>query len=255
VDGSREEAPHTEANEADLGCAGKDKTAPQVYVTTIWHLGLGLPWDFRMGPGTDSERRHALDMVNDLPPRALLVADAGFVGYELCRTLLRSSRSFLLRVGSNVRLLEKLGYYRRERSDVVYLWPQKRQGRGRGKPLVLRLIRLRKGKQVVYLLTNVLDNAVKFSPTGGDVRVGVSASGAEALIVVSDRGPGMEASELPHLFGRFHRGAASRAGGVPGFGLGLAISQAAIEHQGGRIEADDGPGPGARVSIRLPLAS
>lgn len=157
ADGSREEAPHTAANEAGLGCAGRDKTAPQVFLTTVYHLGLGLPWDFRVGPGTDSERHHVRDMVATLPPEALLVADAGFVGYELCRTLLRSGRAFLLRVGGNIRLLQQLGYYRRERGDIVYLWPQERQRPGQGKPLVLRLIRLRKGKQTVYLLTNVLE--------------------------------------------------------------------------------------------------
>ena len=96
-------------------------------------------------------------MVDDLPSRALLIGDAGFVGYELCRKLLCSGRSFLLRVGGNIRLLRKLGYYQRERGDIVYLWPQKRQKGGREKPLVLRLIRLRKGKQALYLLTNVLD--------------------------------------------------------------------------------------------------
>jgi Transposase DDE domain len=157
VDGSRQEAPHTAANEAELGCAGRDKTAPQVFITTVWHLGLGLPWDFRVGPGTDSERHHAFEMVDDLPPRALLVADAGFVGYELCRKLLCSGRSFLLRVGGNIRLLQKLGYYQRECGDIVYLWPQKRQKDRRQKPLVLRLICLRQGKQKVYLVTNVLD--------------------------------------------------------------------------------------------------
>jgi hypothetical protein len=107
VDGSRVEAPHTADNESDLGCAGRTKTAPQVYLTTVWQLGLGLPWDFRVGPGTDSERHHARDMIETLPERALLVADAGFIGYELCRDLVRGGRSFLLRVGSNVRLLER----------------------------------------------------------------------------------------------------------------------------------------------------
>lgn len=157
VDGSRLETPHTAANEADLGCAGRAKTAPQVYLTTMLHLGLGLPWDFRVGPGTASERAHLQEMVPTLPPQALLVADAGFVSYGVCRQLLRSGRSFLLRVGSNVRLLQKLGYYRRERGDLVYLWPKQRQGVDQGKPLVLRLMRLPQGKQVVYLLTNVLD--------------------------------------------------------------------------------------------------
>src|SRR4029077_11486370 len=157
VDGSRQEAPHTAANEAELGCAGRDKTAPQVFITTVWHLGLGLPWDFRVGPGTDSERHHAFDMVADLPPRALLVADAGFVGYELCRRLLCSGRSFVLRVGGNIRLLQTLGYYQRERGDIVYLWPHQRQPGGRHPPLVLRLLRLRQGRQTLYLVTNVLD--------------------------------------------------------------------------------------------------
>ena len=157
VDGSRQEAPHTAANEAGLGCAGKDKTAPQVFLTAVWHLGLGLPWDFRVGPGTDCERRHAAAMVDQLPPRALLVADAGFVGYELCRQVLRGGRSFLLRVGGNIRLLKELGYYRRERGGTVYLWPTKWQYGARHKPLVLRLIRLRQGKQPMYLVTDVLD--------------------------------------------------------------------------------------------------
>jgi hypothetical protein len=164
VDGSRQEAPHTAANEADLGCAGRDKTAPQVFLTTLWHLGLGLPWDYRIGPGTDSERNHAWDMVDELPPQALLVADAGFIGYELCRKLIGSGRSFLLRVGGNIRLLQKLGYYQRERDGIVYLWPQKRQKSGREKPLVLRLIRLPQGRQTIYLVTNVLERR-QLTPT------------------------------------------------------------------------------------------
>jgi Transposase DDE domain len=156
VDGSRQECPHTAANEAGPGCAGRDKTAPQVFLTTVWHVGLGLPWDFRVGPGTDSERRHAFEMADGLPRGALLVADAGFAGYELCRKLLCGGRSSLLRVGGNIRLLRGLGYYERERDDAVYLWPQKRR-KGRDRPLVLRLIRLRRGKRTVYLVTDVPD--------------------------------------------------------------------------------------------------
>jgi len=155
ADGSRVEAPHTIANESELGCAGKEKTGPQVFMTTIWHMGLGLPWDCRFGPGTDSERVHLAEMIAALPPRAMLVADAGFVSYELCRRLIASNRAFLLRVGGNITLLKELGYYRREGRDSVYLWPQHRQGQGA--PLVLRLIALPQGSQTVYLLTNVLD--------------------------------------------------------------------------------------------------
>jgi hypothetical protein len=156
VDGTRQEAPHTADNEATLGCAGRSKTAPQVYVTVMLHLSSGLPWDFRVGPGTSSERLHAMDMVDALPPGALLVGDAGFPGYELCRKLNDSGRAFLLRVGGNTRLLKQLGYYRKERGGIVYLWPQKRQQAGEA-PLVLRLIRIRLGKRIAYLITNVLD--------------------------------------------------------------------------------------------------
>jgi Transposase DDE domain len=156
ADGTRIEAPHTLANEADLGCAGRDKTAPQVFLTTLWHMGTGLPWDYRVGPGTASERTHLKQMVPDLPAEALVVADAGFVGYGLCRRLLRHGRHFLLRVGGNITLLRGLGYYHEERDGLVYLWPRKHR---RCRPLVLRLIVLRQGKQDVYLLTDVLDPA------------------------------------------------------------------------------------------------
>ena len=154
ADGTRIEAPHTAANELDLGCAGKDKTAPQVFLTTLWHMGTGLPWDCRVGPGTASERAHLKQMVPDLPPGALVVADAGFVGYGLCLRLLRHGTHFLLRVGGNITLLKGLGYCHEERDGLVYLWPQKHR---RCRPLVLRLIVLRRGRQDVYLLTDVLD--------------------------------------------------------------------------------------------------
>jgi hypothetical protein len=154
ADGTRIEAPHTRDNEVALGCAGKDKTAPQVFLTVLWHMGLGLPWDYRVGPGTASERIHLKSMVRDLPPEALVVADAGFVSYPLCQRLLRQGRHFLLRVGGNITLLKDLGYSHEERDGLVYLWPQKHR---RHRPLVLRRIVLRPGRQDVHLLTDVLD--------------------------------------------------------------------------------------------------
>jgi hypothetical protein len=154
VDGSRVEAPLTQANEDGLGCAGRKKTGPQVFMTTLWHMGLGLPWDFRVGPGTDSERRHLEQMLDDLPPGSLVVADAGFVGYELCQRVLNAGQSFLLRIGGNIRLLTDLGWEHEERDGLVYLWPQKHRDLP---PLVLRLIVLQRGQQKVYLLTNVFD--------------------------------------------------------------------------------------------------
>ena len=80
ADGSRVECPRTEANELELKCAGRKKTGPQLFVTTLLHMGTGLPWDFRIGPGTASERRHLEDMLADLPPRSMVVAEAGVTG-------------------------------------------------------------------------------------------------------------------------------------------------------------------------------
>jgi len=137
-----------------LGCAGRKKSGPQVFMTTLWHMGLGLPWDFRVGPGTDSERRHLEQMLGDLPQKSLIVADAGFVGYELCQRVLKAGQSFLLRVGGNITLLKDLGWEYEEHEGLVYLWPQKHRD---SPPLVLRLIVLQRDNQKIYLLTNVFD--------------------------------------------------------------------------------------------------
>lgn len=155
ADGSRFECPHTQANEAGLGCAGRDKTAPQVFVTALWHTELALPWDFRTGPGTDSERRHLAQMLAELPENTLLLADAGFVGFELCRAILNRGHSFLMRVGGNITLLEELECDVEWEGEIVHLWPQSKR---RHPPLCLRLIRLQDEKgETVFLLTNLLN--------------------------------------------------------------------------------------------------
>lgn len=103
-------------------------------------------------------------------------------------------------------------------------------------------------------VANVVDNAVKFSPSGGQVTIRVFADDGDAVIAVADTGPGVVADEIPLLFERFHRGSAARVAEVPGVGLGLAISRALVEGQGGKIAVDSSPGKGATFSIRLPLA-
>jgi len=154
ADGSRVECPRTEANETALGCGGRKGTGPQFWLTTLWHMGTGLPWAWRIGGSTDAERTHLRSMLRLLPRNALLVADAGFTGYELFRDIISAGRSFLIRVGSNVRLLEKLGYAELENEQTVYLWPDAFQKKN-CPPLVLRLlVRQRKGKKI-YLLTNL----------------------------------------------------------------------------------------------------
>lgn len=103
-------------------------------------------------------------------------------------------------------------------------------------------------------LANILDNALKFSPPGGEIVVGVARADGEAVIAVRDAGPGIPADEVAAIFERFHRGPDSSSPGTPGFGLGLAISRAAVERQRGRITVESRPGQGATFRIHLPLA-
>ena len=153
ADGTRVECPMTRANEKAFGCAGKGKTTPQQFLTVLLHLGTGLPWGWIRGHSRSSERRHLGRMVKLLPPKSMLVADAGFTGYELLRSVMAAGAQFLIRVGSNVRLLKKLGYKVREYDGIVYLWPEKKRNQP---PLMLRLIVLHDGKKPVHLLTSVL---------------------------------------------------------------------------------------------------
>ncbi len=104
-------------------------------------------------------------------------------------------------------------------------------------------------------LANILDNAVKFSPPGGQVRVAVIAADDEAVIVVSDSGPGVSPEDAERLFEPFYRGKASRATDVPGVGLGLAIARVLVQRQGGRISLDAHAHNGATFSMHLPRAS
>lgn len=157
-DGSRVECPRTAELEQRLGQAGKHGSAPTIWVTALVHLRLGLPWAWRLGKGTASERSHLLQMLPLLPAAALLVADAGYFGFDLAKTLVKQKIFFLLRMSSNVTLytVEEVameGYC----EGLVYYFPGKKQKRE--KPLLLRLIRIRgkKKKQDVWLLTNVLE--------------------------------------------------------------------------------------------------
>jgi two-component system, OmpR family, sensor kinase len=103
-------------------------------------------------------------------------------------------------------------------------------------------------------LANVLDNAIKFSPKGGDVHIAIEVALNEVCIAVSDAGPGIPSEDVERLFERFYRGKTSRAGDVPGFGLGLAISRALVERQGGRISVEAAGPSGATFTVHLPRA-
>jgi two-component system OmpR family sensor kinase len=105
------------------------------------------------------------------------------------------------------------------------------------------------------VLANLLENARVHTPAGTPVEVALRRSGDEALIQVSDRGPGLSAEEAAHVFERFYRGDPSRSRSSGGTGLGLSIASAVIEAHGGRIEASSTPGEGATFTITLPLVA
>ncbi len=104
------------------------------------------------------------------------------------------------------------------------------------------------------LLMIVLDNAVKFTPKGGRVRLSASAQGGQAEVVIEDSGAGIPAEQLPHIFERFYRGDPDRGrgDGAEGAGLGLAIARWIAEAHGAHLEVTSEPGKGTRVAIRFP---
>jgi len=135
--------------------AGPD--APQIWVTAVVHLGLGLLWSWRLGKGTASERVHLRQLVATLPRGALLVADAGYVGYALLNALQAAGLCFLIRLTSRAPLYvpdkSALKHYC---EGLVYYWPQKVQKHDLP-PIPVRLLRIRGDQTDVWLITNVLE--------------------------------------------------------------------------------------------------
>jgi signal transduction histidine kinase len=106
--------------------------------------------------------------------------------------------------------------------------------------------------RIVQVLSNLVGNAVKFTPMNGHVAVQCSELEDEFLVVVQDDGPGISADDLPHIFDRFWR--ADRASAL-GTGLGLSISKGLVEAHGGSIYAESEPGKGSTFSFSLPRIS
>lgn len=107
-------------------------------------------------------------------------------------------------------------------------------------------------KLLRHALSNLLTNAVKYSPAGGDVLFDVRRDGPDMVFTVRDHGIGIPPDEVAHLFESFHR--ASNVGAIQGTGLGLAIVKNAVEMHGGRIEVQSALGGGTTFTVRLPVA-
>lgn len=159
-DGSRVECPRAAELERRMGKGSSDTSAPTAWVTAFVHLGLGLLWSWRTGKGNADERLHLRQMLPLLPPLALVVADAAYLGYELARAILAHDQSFLLRLSSKNRLYVEEGVTLKKWDEgIVYYWPESAQAANLS-PLRCRLIRVKATggvKNDVWLLTNVLD--------------------------------------------------------------------------------------------------
>jgi hypothetical protein len=179
VDGSRTTTPRTQKNEHAF-CPhryGRGRTAksrkkwknkrrrskklsqpvhPQIWLTLLWHMGLKMPWAWKCGPSNASERQHVAELLETLecPENTLFCGDAGFVGYDLWRAMADRGHHFLIRVGSNVRLLRRLSGVK-QRGDVVYCWPNMAAAK-KQPPLMLRLLKFQVGKREIFAVTNVL---------------------------------------------------------------------------------------------------
>jgi heavy metal sensor kinase len=104
-------------------------------------------------------------------------------------------------------------------------------------------------RQVFY---NLLDNAIKYTPAGGEVEVRAEARKGEAVVTVRDSGIGIPAEHLPRVFERFYRVDKARSREMGGTGLGLSIARSIVVAHGGRIELDSTPGQGTTCKVALP---
>ena len=99
--------------------------------------------------------------------------------------------------------------------------------------------------RISQALDNLISNAIKYSPNGGNVRVSASTEGDRVLLHVEDDGLGMTAADAERVFTRFFRSPAVRDGSIPGAGLGLSITKAIVERHGGSISCNTLPDPEA----------
>jgi hypothetical protein len=162
-DGSRLECCRNDELLARMGRAGKAGCSPTMWVTAVVHLTTGVPWSWCLGRGNASERDHLQRLLPTLPERALVVADAGFDGYDLAVAILNSGASFLIRMSSKTHLFVKQPIdVDQFRQGKVSYWPG-RARQAKLPSLELRLIRVRgrrrgqtpKRAVDVWLLTNV----------------------------------------------------------------------------------------------------
>jgi two-component system sensor histidine kinase SenX3 len=106
--------------------------------------------------------------------------------------------------------------------------------------------------QLASMFTNLVDNAVKYTPPGGRVEVTGGFEGSEVVIRISDTGIGIPEGKLPRIFERFYRVDKARSKETGGTGLGLSIVRHVAENHGGRVAVESTPGEGSTFTVYLP---
>ena len=108
--------------------------------------------------------------------------------------------------------------------------------------------------QLTSMFTNLVDNAVKYTPPGGRVEVTGGTEGDEIIISIADSGIGIPEGKLSRIFERFYRVDKARSKATGGTGLGLSIVKHVAENHGGRVTVESAPGRGTTFTVRLPRA-
>ena len=109
--------------------------------------------------------------------------------------------------------------------------------------------------RIERVLHNLVENAIKYSPKGGEVKVFGRQQDGQLVVGVSDQGIGIPVEEQSKLFQRFQRLGASKMSNVPGFGLGLRVCRILVEAHGGRIWVESAPGSGSTFYFTVPAAA
>jgi signal transduction histidine kinase len=107
--------------------------------------------------------------------------------------------------------------------------------------------------RLAQVLTNLVDNALKYTPRGAEICLGLTRQDGWARLSVADTGEGIPPEHLPHIFDRFYRVDSAGTRAAAGSGLGLAIVKHLTEAHGGRVEVDSTPGRGTRFTVLLPV--
>ncbi|MBL8103205.1 MAG: hypothetical protein JNM02_11780, partial [Anaerolineales bacterium] len=107
--------------------------------------------------------------------------------------------------------------------------------------------------QLHQLLRNLLGNAIKYTPTGGEIQLDAKVDGSQILFNIKDNGFGIPAADLPFIFDRFYRVRNGKASDIEGNGLGLAIVKSITEQHGGQINVESELDKGTCFSISLPI--